>query len=83
MATTLLGDTIATDVWMRGLRDGDATLWSRPVRSSRLDAAYAALHGVGGQLFPDDPLQLPSEGSPQQQPHGGGSSRDSSPKLRR
>ncbi|EFJ50485.1 hypothetical protein VOLCADRAFT_103944 [Volvox carteri f. nagariensis] len=79
MATTLMGDTIAADVWMRGLRDGDAAVWSRPVRSPRLDAAYAAVHGGTGQPFPDDPLL-----QQQLQPYrGGSSSRENSPKLKR
>ncbi len=30
---------------MRGLRDGDTGLWSRPVASQQLDEAYAAAHG--------------------------------------
>jgi hypothetical protein len=77
MSTTLLGDTTANDVWMRGLRDGDAAVWSRPARSPRLDAAYAAVHGGRGLPFPDDPLLM------QPQQHGGSSSRDSSPRLKR
>ncbi|KAG2482295.1 hypothetical protein HYH03_018780 [Edaphochlamys debaryana] len=77
-ATTLLGDTTAADVWMRGLRDADTTVWSKPVRSKRLDAAYAAVHGGGGQPFPE------GETSPLRASAGfGNSSRDSSPKLKR
>lgn len=31
---------------MRGLRDGDTGLWSRPVASQQLDDAYAAAHNL-------------------------------------
>ncbi|GIM15888.1 hypothetical protein Vretimale_18618, partial [Volvox reticuliferus] len=81
MATTLMGDTIAADMWMRGLRDGDVAVWSRPVRSPRLDSAYASLHGGGsGQPFPGDPFTQQQQ---QQPTRGGSSSRESSPKLKR